>query len=73
MIGAIKQSEDQNHACILGLSSNLFCILNNFPTVVCISCSGNSLKCKIYVQYIIINIHTVTKSFSGGCGIIEYK
>ena len=43
------------------LSSNLFCILKNIPTIVGISCRGGSFKCGIYLQFILINIHIRNK------------
>ena len=40
---------DQNHAFILGLSSNLLLILKNFNTSVGITHRGNGFKFGVYV------------------------
>ena len=53
---------------VLGLSRNLFHILRNIPTVIGIMNMGNSLKCRIYARFIIIDIHIYTKTFCGGGG-----
>ena len=54
-----------NHACVLGLIMNLFQILCNVPTVVCMR-RGNNHECGIYVQLIVINISIGARFFFGG-------
>ena len=65
------QSADLNHACILGLRSNLFRIMRNFPTAVGITGRGHVFECRIYVVLIVINLH-IGYNFYGGGGLIEY-
>ena len=55
------QSVDWYHAFIFGLSSNLFCLLYNIPTVVSIMHMGNSWKWRIGAQLVMIYLHIVTK------------
>ena len=58
---------------ILGLSSNLFRILQDIPTVVGITCRGHIRECRIYVQLILIDIRIGTNLLCGRGEIIESK
>ena len=67
-INAHVQLADQNHACIYGLSRNLFLILSNIPTAVYITCGGHGFKCGIYDWLVVINIPIGINFYCGvGC------
>ena len=53
---------DHNHAYIMGLTSNLFFILWNIPTVVGIARMGHGYTFIICVQLIVIYIHIDKKN-----------
>ena len=65
------QLEDWNHTCILRLSRNLFCILQNIPTIVGIMYRGHGCECTIYVFLIVIDVRIHTNYCCGGGG--RYK
>ena len=50
------RSADRNHACVLGLSRDLFHILQNTPTVVGITHRRKGCERRIYAWFIRINI-----------------
>ena len=68
MHGLNTQLEENNHNWVLGLSRNLFCVLQNNPTLVGETHRGNGWECIIYSRLTILNILIVTEFCCDGFG-----
>ena len=67
MTGSSKQhtcsiSDHQSELCMhSGLCGNLFFVLNYFPIVVGIMCRRHGCECRIYYQFIVIDVRIYNK------------